>query len=112
LIREFLPSEKSARIIVPIHTGKFTSKPKYGTIKQCVSLLEYAVFGFPAVTHPTDTTSPFHVKCSQRIETVAFLLERGAPRKQVMLNGKLIIDEVRNNKIRVVFSDTLLVIMA
>jgi hypothetical protein len=91
--------------VLPYIRANLPTNPNTVPSNRCVSLLENAVFGFPAVTHPTDATSPFHVECRQRIETVAFLLGKGASRKQAMLDGKLIIDEVRDNIIWMVVSD-------
>ena len=84
--------------VLPYLQANLPPNPNAAASNRCVSLLENAVFGFPCVNSPSDTSSPFHIECDMRVETVAFLLEKGVPRKQHMVNGKLILDEVRTYK--------------
>jgi hypothetical protein len=87
--------------ILPFLRMNMPTDPNWRPSNRCMSLLENAVFGLPGVTHPIHATHdlpPTHVDWDQRIETVGLLLENGASRKQSMLNGDLIIDEVQKEK--------------
>lgn len=88
LIAQFciLPYLRNAVVLDP-------SNAKLKTRKNFVSLLENAVFGYPEVNDPR-TTNTFHIPSRQRIETVRFLLERGASPRQTMFNGNVLMDEV------------------
>jgi hypothetical protein len=83
--------------VLPYLRTELLSNPSIKKLKirkNCVSLLENAVFGFGQVTNPR-ANNPYCISSSQRFETVSFLLERGASPKQLMFNGTVLIDEVR-----------------
>jgi hypothetical protein len=58
---------------------------------KCISLLENAIFGF--TTHGTT-----FIDVNQRITSLAFLLDNGISRKQILTNGRSAIKEVRERK--------------
>jgi hypothetical protein len=73
--------------------------------KNCTSLLENAVFGYPGINDPSVSSSYF-ISSSQRLETLSFLLERGFSPKEVMLNGNVIINEVRKRREKERYSES------
>ncbi|PMD50078.1 uncharacterized protein K444DRAFT_622302 [Hyaloscypha bicolor E] len=73
--------------------------------KNCTSLLENAVFGYPGINDPS-VSSSYRISSSQRLETVSFLLERGFSPKEVMLNGNVIINEVRKRREKERYSES------
>jgi len=89
--------------IIPYLRERTVSNPnvmKPRASKTCSSVLENAVFGYLGVTDPDGNSEDreFHISRKKRLETIAFLLERGASPKQEMVGGRLIIDEVRTRK--------------
>ena len=69
---------------------------KSNATKNCVSLLENAVFGYPGVSDPRASNS-FAISFSRRLETVSFLLEKGASPRQLIFHGSgiSVIDQMR-----------------
>jgi hypothetical protein len=82
---------------VKLEPKQNATKLKLG--RNYTSLLENAVFGFPGINDPS-VSSSYRISSSQRLETVSFLLERGFSPKEVMLNGNVIINEVRKRRVK------------
>jgi hypothetical protein len=85
--------------VLPYLRTNMLTDPNWTPSNMCLSLLENAIFG-------VKDEEIMHIERSQRIETVAFLLENGVSRKQVLLDGKLAIEEVRAWKKQVTDSES------